>query len=178
MEQQNAVQAVQNGGGGGGGAGGNASGVGYLVPVNNGNIRLNFYLCPSRGMRGNGLSDYGYLQQNGAVLYGTPDGVSLEAVTNANGSSNTALVAHLGCNPRDYAIGPTPWYDCLQPFSGQSMADSQVPIGQYCTTFSSPHPGGNTVLFADGHVQTIDNQWLTANQSIWYWQNTTPIQFP
>ena len=27
------------------------------------------------------------------------------------------MVAHLGCNPQDYPIGPTPWYNCLQPFS-------------------------------------------------------------
>ena len=33
------------------------------------------------------------------------------------------------------------------------------------------------VLFADGHVQSIEHQWLTANQSIWNWQNTTPSQF-
>ena len=177
MEQQNAVIVV-SGGGGGGGGGGNANGGGSLIPVNNGNIRLNFYLCPSRGIRGNGLSDYGYLQQNGSVLYAAPAGVSLAQITNANGASATALVAHLCCNPQDYAIGPTSWYNCLQPFSGQSMADSQVPVGQYCTTFSSPHPGGNLVLFADGHVASINNQWLTANQSIWNWQNSTPLQFP
>ena len=64
--------AVQNGGSGGSDPTGGAGGTGSLIPVNNGNIRLNFYLCPSRGIRGNGLTDYGYLQQNGAVLYGAP----------------------------------------------------------------------------------------------------------
>ena len=102
----------------------------------------------------------------------------MTAITNANGSSNTVMVSHLGCNPQDYPNGPTPWYNCLQPFNAQSMQDSQVPPGQYCTTFSSPHPGGNVVLFADGHVQSLDNGWLTANPSVWNWQNTTPIQFP
>ena len=60
-------------------------------------------------------------------------------------------------------------------------ADMQVPQGQYgetLTFFSSPHPGGNVVLFADGHVQSLDNAWLTANQKVWFWQNTTLIQFP
>jgi prepilin-type N-terminal cleavage/methylation domain-containing protein/prepilin-type processing-associated H-X9-DG protein len=178
MEQQNVVQVVSNGSGGGFDPTGGAGGSGSLVAVNNGNIRINSYLDPSRGLRGNGLSDYGYLQQSYGVLYGTPTGVSLASITNGNGASNTAMVAILGCNPQDYAIGPTPWYNCLQPSSAQSMEDSQVPVGQYSTTFSSPHPGGNLVLFADGHVQLIDNQWLTANQSIWNWQNTTPIQFP
>ena len=127
MEQQNVVQAVKNGGGGGGGrACGNAGGIGSLVPVNNGNILLKFYLCPSRGVRGNGLSDYGYLQQNGAVLYSRRWAFPWRHITNANGASNTAMVAHLGCNPQDYPIGPTPWYNCAQPFSAQSMADNQV----------------------------------------------------
>jgi prepilin-type N-terminal cleavage/methylation domain-containing protein/prepilin-type processing-associated H-X9-DG protein len=178
MEQGNAVQAVMGGGGGGGGGPGNASGTGSLIPVNNGNVLLKFYLCPSRSIRGPGLTDYGYLQEDFAVLYGAPTGVSLTAVSNANGSANTVMVAHLGCNPQDYSVGPTPWYDCLQPFTGQSMDDRQVPPGLFCTVFSSPHPGGNLVLFADGHVQALDNGWLTANQNVWDWRNTTPIQFP
>ena len=165
---------------------GNAGGTGSLIAVNNGNILLKAYLCPSRGIRGDGLTDYGYLQQNWAVLYGAPLGVSLEAITNANGSSNTAMVAHLGCNPQDYPIGPTTWYNCLQPITAQSMEDIQVPAGVFLanqqagivTNFSSPHPGVNVVLFADGGVRAIDHSWITANPSIWNWQNTTPLQFP
>ena len=175
MEQQN---AVLTGTGGGGGGNGNASGTGSLVPVNNGNILLKCYLCPSRGIRGNGLSDYGYLQQDYAVLFGAPTGVSLTAITNANGSSNTVMVCHLACNPQDYSNGPTTWYNCLQPFTAQSMQDNQVPPGQPLLGFSSPHPGVNVVLFADGHVQSLDHGWLTANQSVWNWRNTTAIQSP
>ena len=111
-----------------------------------------YLLCPSRGIRGNGLSDYGYLQQDYAIFYSAPKGVSLLLISNANGASNTAMVAHLACNPSDYPIGPTPWYNCYQAFSAQSMQDSQVAVGQYSTTFSSPHPAGNVVLFADGSV--------------------------
>jgi prepilin-type N-terminal cleavage/methylation domain-containing protein len=177
VEQQNAVQVVNNGGGGGGGVG-NANGTGSLIPVNNGNIQLKLLLCPSRGIRGDGLTDYNYVEQNSAVLYGAPVGVSLTAITNANGASNTAMLTHLGCNPQDYPIGPTPWYDCMQPFSARSTPDTQVPPGQMDQFFSSPHPGVNLVLFADGHAQSIDHGWLTANQSIWNWQNTSPIQFP
>jgi prepilin-type processing-associated H-X9-DG protein len=179
MEGQTAVQL-----GGGGNASvaqqaGNASGAEGLTPINNGATLLVSYLCPSRGPRGNGLTDYGYLQQNGVVIYNAPLGVSAGKISNSNGCSKTALVSHIGCNPLDYAIGPTPWYNCLQPFSGQSVDDSEVPPGQYCTNFSSPHPGGNVVLFADGHVQFIDHDWLTANQAIWYWQNaTTTITLP
>jgi len=180
-EQQNAVQGVTGGGNGnqqGNGQNGNAGGTASLVPVNNGNVLLKFLLCPSRGIRGNGLTDYNYVQQSTAVLYGAPGGISLVCITNANGSSNTAMVAHLACNPQDYANGPTSWYNCIQPTNASSMSDSQVPPGLFDQTFSSPHAGGNLVLFADGHVQSIDHGWLTANQSIWNWQNTTPIQFP
>jgi prepilin-type N-terminal cleavage/methylation domain-containing protein/prepilin-type processing-associated H-X9-DG protein len=180
MDQQTAVKLAKNSGGlgtGGTDPTGGAGGTGSLIPVNNGNVPLASYLCPSRGIRGNGLTDYGYIQQNFAVLYGAPLGVSLGRITNANGSSNTVMVAHLGCNPHDYANGPTPWYNCLQPLVGLSMEDRQVVQGQYGTTLSSPHPAGNVVLFADGHVDSIGNDWLTANQSVWNWQNTSPIQW-
>ncbi len=180
-EEQNAVQAVTGGGNSnqqGNGQLGNAGGTASLVPVNNGNVLLKFLLCPSRGIRGNALTDYNYVQQSTAVLYGAPMGVSLGVITNANGSANTGMVAHLACNPHDYPIGPTPWYNCIQPLNASSMADSDVPQGLFDQTFGSPHPAGNLVLFADGHVQSLNNGWLTGHQSIWSWQNTTPIDFP
>src|SRR5207302_10749496 len=181
LEQQNAVRGVTNGGNGsreGKGQNGNAGGTGSLVPVNNGNVVLPFLLCPSRGIRGNGLTDYNYVQQSTAVLYGAPVGVSLARISNANGASHTSMVAHLACNPQDYASGPTSWYNCIQPTSCRSMPDDEVPIGLFDQAFSSPHPGLNLVLFADGSVQSLDHQWLTGNQSIWNWQNTTVISFP
>ncbi len=177
FEQQN-VQQAGTGGTGGYDPSGGAGGSGSLVPVNNGHVLLKLWLCPSRGIRGNGLADYNYVQLSTAVLYGAPTGVSLTQITNGNGSANTVMVAHLACNPVDYGVGPTAWYNCAQPLLTQSMSDSQVPPGLFDQTLSSPHPGGNVVLFADGHVQLIDNGWLTANPSVWNWQNTTPLQFP
>jgi prepilin-type N-terminal cleavage/methylation domain-containing protein/prepilin-type processing-associated H-X9-DG protein len=179
-EQQNVVQGASGGNSTlqGNGEQGNAGGTASLVPANRGKVLLKILLCPSRGIRGNGLTDYNYVQQSTAVLFGAPAGVSLTTITNANGASNTAMVTHLSCNPQDYPIGPSPWYDCIQPFSAQSVSDSQVPVGQFDQYFSSPHPGTNLVLFADGHVQGIENSWLTANQAIWNWQNNLPIQCP
>jgi prepilin-type processing-associated H-X9-DG protein len=139
---------------------------------------LKILLCPSRGVRGNGLSDYNYIQITGSVHYGAPVGVSLTSVTNANGAANTAAVGHNGCNPQDYANGPTTWYNCNQVQNSPSTPDSQFPPGQMSQFFSSPHPGANVVLFADGHVQGITHQWLTANPSVWDWRNPTPLQFP
>jgi prepilin-type N-terminal cleavage/methylation domain-containing protein/prepilin-type processing-associated H-X9-DG protein len=183
FEQQNVQQVVTSGGNAGnqgGGQNGNAGGTASLVPYNNGNVRINILLCPSRGIRGNGLADYNYLQQSYGVLYGAPSGVTLTAITNGKGSSNTAMVSHVGCNPSDYPIGPTPWYNCIQNLSAASMPDSRVPTGlaNQEVTFSSPHTGGNLVLFADGHVSFLSHEFLTANQSIWNWQDTTVVQFP
>jgi prepilin-type N-terminal cleavage/methylation domain-containing protein len=181
LEQQTAVQVVTSGGNGGAqgnGQNGNAGGTASLIPVNNGNILLPFWLCPTRGMRGDGLGDYNHVDQSTAVLFGAPLGVSLVVISTGNGASNTAMVTHLNCNPADYPVGPTPWYNCNIPTALQSTADTQVAIGQYCTALSSPHPGVNIVLFADGRVDAIDNAWLTANESIWNWQNNTPVQFP
>jgi prepilin-type processing-associated H-X9-DG protein len=179
IEQQNAEQAATNGAGGGGtDPGGGAGGAGSLVVVNNGALLLKLLLCPTRGIRGIGLGDFNYVQQDTSVIYGAPLGVSLEAITNANGAANTAAVAHNGCNPQDYPIGPSTWYNCDQSQGTQSVPDSQFPQGQMSQYFSSPHPGVNVVLFADGHVQSITHQWLMANQSVWNWQNTTPIEVP
>jgi prepilin-type N-terminal cleavage/methylation domain-containing protein/prepilin-type processing-associated H-X9-DG protein len=181
VEQQNEVQGAVSGGNGtlqGNGQAGNAGGTASLVPVNNGQVVLTLLLCPSRGIRGNGLTDYNYVQQTTAVLFGAPLGVSLTAISGANGTANTAMVGHLACNPQDYPNGPTSWYNCVQPLSAQSMEDRQVPPGIVDQTFSSPHPGVNMVLFADGHVQPVANAWLTANQNVWNWQNATPLQVP
>jgi prepilin-type processing-associated H-X9-DG protein len=57
------------------------------------------------------------------------------------------------------------------------MPDSRVPVGQMSQFFSSPHPSGNVVLFADGHVQSISHEWLTANPAVWNGQNRMPLQF-
>ena len=179
MELPGVVQ-YGNGGGAaqGGGAAGNADGSGVLIAVNNGNTVIKIFLCPSRGIRGQGLTDYGYVQQSYAALYGAPVGVSTLVISNSNGTTTTALVFHIGCGPQDYGIGPTPWYNCNQPFTTSSTPDREVAKGQYCTTFSSPHPGGNVVLFADGHVQSLSHAWMTANPSIWNWQNTSAIAPP
>ena len=176
LDQQNDVQAVTGVGGGGTDPTGGAGGTGSLVPVNNGNVLVPVFLCPSRGIRGAGLDDYNYLQVDGVVLYGAPLGVSLPLIT--NGSSNTIMVSHLACNPMDYASGPTHWYNCGQPFLSQSVPDSQVTVGQPNQYFSSPHPDGNIVLFADGHVRTLPHAWLTANPNVWMYRNDTELQFP
>jgi prepilin-type N-terminal cleavage/methylation domain-containing protein/prepilin-type processing-associated H-X9-DG protein len=179
---------------------------GVLTPVNAATDTLKIYLCPSRGIRPGmaspnapsapppygGISDYGYyvlvpwnVPAAQCILWSS-SGVDLAQITGANGASNTALLSHLGVNPVEYGYGPTTWYNCNNATSGTSMPDNQVPMGAYLTpnsynppVLSSPHPSGNLVLFADGHVQSITHDWLTQNQNqVWSWQNNTPIVLP
>jgi len=179
---------------------------GVLTPVNAATDTLKIFLCPSRGIRPGtaspyaptgtppygGLSDYGYYVlvpwnvPGAQCILWNPWGVNLAQLSNANGSSNTALLSHLGVTQMDYGYGPTTWFNCNNATSGTSVPDSQVPPGAYLSPnsysppdLSSPHPGVNVVLFADSHVQSIAHDWLTQNQNqVWSWRNATPIPPP
>ncbi len=190
IEQQNEVRNIN----------------GVLTPVNAATDTLKLFLCPSRGIRAGqaspnaasatppygGISDYGYYVlvpwdvAGAQCILWSPTGVGLSQISNANGSSNTALLSHLGVNPVEYGYGPTTWYNCNNATGGASVPDSQMPTGAYLSPnsysppdLSSPHPGVNLVLFADAHVQSITHAWLTQYQNqVWSWQNATPIQQP
>jgi len=190
VEQQNEVQLIN----------------GVLTPLNDATDTLPIFLCPSRGIRPGqdspnaptgtppfgGISDYGYyvlvpwnVPSAQCILWDVA-GVRLDLITAANGSSNTALLSHLGVNQMEYGYGPTTWFNCNNATSGASMPDAEVPLGAYLTpnsynpsNLSSPHSGGNLVLFADSHVQSIAHDWLTQNQNqVWSWMNDTPITLP
>ncbi len=139
-----------------------------------------------------GISDYGYYvlvpwNVSGAqCILWSPTPVGLAPISNMNGASNTAFISHLGVNPVEYGYGPTTWYNCNNATGGSSVPDSQFPKGAYLSPnsysppgLSSPHTGVNVVVFADGHVQAVGNDWLTANQNqVWSWMNPTPIALP
>jgi hypothetical protein len=181
------------------------SSTGVLTPVNNATDTIKLFLCPSRGIRSGqaspnnastgpfgGISDYGYyilLPANVAgqqcILWNPVSGVTLEQVSNASGTGATALLSHLGVNPAEYGYGPTTWYNCNNAQGGTSVRDNQFQTGAYLTPnsyfpqgLSSPHADVNLVLFADAHVQPVVNSWLTANQNVWSWENTTALQVP
>jgi prepilin-type N-terminal cleavage/methylation domain-containing protein len=190
VEQQNQVQLIN----------------GVLTPVNAATDTLKIFLCPSRGIRSGqaspnapaatppygGISDYGYYVlvpwnvPNAQCILWSASAVPVTQISNANGSSNTALLSHLGVNSTEYGCGPTTWYNCNNATSGVSVPDRQAPTGAYLSpnTFfppelSSPHSGVNVVLFADSHVQTIAHDWLTQNQNqVWSWMNTAPLSPP
>jgi prepilin-type N-terminal cleavage/methylation domain-containing protein len=176
---------------------------GVLTPVNAATDTLEIFLCPSRGIRAGqaspnaqgappygGISDYGYYLlvpwnvAGAQCILWNPSGVPVDQI--AGGSSNTALLTHLGVNPQEYTYGPTTWYNCNNATGGDSVPDNQVPLGAYLTPnsysppdLSSPHPDINLVLFADSHVQSVSHDWLTQNQNqVWSWKNTTIIPLP
>jgi prepilin-type N-terminal cleavage/methylation domain-containing protein len=180
---------------------------GVLTPVNAATDTLKLFICPSRGLRPGqaspnaptatppygGISDYGYYSLvswnvPGAqcILWNPVTGVKLVQISNANGSSNTALLSHLGVHPAEYGCGPTTWYNCNNATGGTSAPDGMVPLGAYLTPnsyfppeLSSPHGGVNLVTFADSHVQSINHGWLTQFQNqVWSWINPTPIPIP
>ena len=190
IEQQNQVQLID----------------GVLTPVNAATDSLKLFLCPTRGIRQGqaspnapgasppfgGISDYGYyvlvpwnIPGDQCILW-SPSPIPLVQISNANGTSNTALLSHLGVNPVEYGYGPTTWYNCNNATSGTSVPDSQFPLGAYLSPntyspgeLSSPHSGVNLVSFADGHVQSITHTWLTQYQNqVWSWMNATALQFP
>lgn len=190
IEQQNEVQLIN----------------GVLTPVNAATDTLKLFICPSRGLRPGqaspnapsgtppygGISDYGYYVlvpwdvPGAQCILWSPAPVGLAPISNANGSSNTAFLSHLGVNLQEYSYGPTTWYNCNNATSGTSVPDIQVPLGAYLSPnsysppdLSSPHPGVNLVAFADAHVQAITHDWLTQYQNqVWSWENTTPLQLP
>lgn len=148
-----------------------------------GSSQINLFLCPSRGARSGGWADYGYAQGPGApttqlvipILGNPQSGVPLALLTNATGASNTAMLSHLACNPQNYSSGPIQWSSNNGGLGGQgqSVPDTQAQPGN---GLSSPHPNVNVVLYADGHTETVTNQWLTANATIWPWQFIQPGQ--
>jgi prepilin-type N-terminal cleavage/methylation domain-containing protein len=191
IEQQNEVNLIN----------------GVLTPVNAATDTLKLFLCPSRGVRSGqaspnaptaigpygGISDYGYYVlvpwnvPGAQCILWSPSAVSMVQISNANGSSNTALLSHLGVNSMEYGYGPTTWYNCNNATGGTSVPDRQVPLGAYLMPNSynppelgSPHTGNiNLVLFADSHVQPITHDWLTQYQTqVWSWMNPTPLQLP
>jgi prepilin-type N-terminal cleavage/methylation domain-containing protein len=180
---------------------------GVLTHLHEATDSLKLFLCPSRGIRPGqaspnapgaplpygGISDYGYyvlvpwnIPGTQCILWNPAMGVDLVLISNANGTSNTALLSHLGVNPTEYGYGPTTWYNCNNATGGNSVPDSQVPLGAYLTPnsynppeLSSPHPYVNVVTFADSHIQAISHAWLTEYQNqVWSWMNPTPIELP
>jgi hypothetical protein len=118
------------------------------------------YRCP-RYPAEEGMTYYQALTGPQTVM-GNQGGLSLMAITNANGTSNTIVVVEAG--------DPVPW---TKP--DELQYDAQKPL----PAFGGPDRRDFLALFVDGHVQTIPA--TTPEQTIRCminWQNRQPFRLP
>lgn len=143
------------------------------------------FLCPTRRNPtiAPGKRDYGYAASNGAGTAGTsvldaPDGVTLNSITNMNGTPQTLLLSHLWLDPTHYNGGdPTDqgWAtkNNSRAFNNVAKPDADATgSNQY---IGGPHPNIIPSLFADAHVANMPYgfpQWA----QVWAWTNNKPIQ--
>jgi prepilin-type N-terminal cleavage/methylation domain-containing protein len=140
---------------------------------------IKIYTCPSRRTPTQPYRDYVYLSNPGAIFM-TQGGAALGIITNANGASNTALLAHIFLAPQSYGTVDSPWSTAGNTVqSSTQQQDSNQGGGS--GGFGGPHPNTDPTAFADGHVQNIAFVWANgsaAGQNMWNWQNTTPYTLP
>jgi prepilin-type N-terminal cleavage/methylation domain-containing protein/prepilin-type processing-associated H-X9-DG protein len=150
----------------------------------NASTGIKIYTCPSRRTPTQAWRDYiyynGTFSPAGQSVFGTTGGASLGTITNANGASNTAMLAHSFLKPSSYGTLDANWGHAPNSTTAgfQQAQDSNTGSAE----FGGPHPNTDPMLFADGHAQNIAFQWCTANataaQEMWNWQNTTPYTLP
>jgi prepilin-type processing-associated H-X9-DG protein len=119
-------------------------------------------------------------------------GVTLTAVSNNDGTSNTLLLAHKGLAPQFYEGGSPPaqdnprlttdvnWYEGSgwehhrDSTKGFHQDSNRTPNMQ--ELIGSPHPGAMPCLFADGSVRVLD--YLvdpTVGARLWAWNDRKPL---
>lgn len=165
---------------------------------------IKLFMCPDRRKPTAPYRDYVYVHDNkqvdSPILY-EKKGASLTVITNANGASNTALLAHIWMDPNTYANDKATWADKTHQVKSaankldaranannvdsprRSAAEDKTAIRPPAnvTGLGSPHKPGNPYLFADGHVRAIPYGWNKPKgiqNWIWNWKNANAIQFP
>ncbi len=159
---------------------------------------IKLFMCPDRHQPTAPYRDYVYVSVKTSILGNPNAGASLVAIVNANGASNTALLAHCWMDPDKYAADKATWADKTQSVpSAENKRDSRAsadgssqkapgstttaPPAAKSACLGSPHPKGNPYLFADGHVQSIPYGWNNpkgAQEWVWNWQNTNALNLP
>jgi prepilin-type processing-associated H-X9-DG protein len=142
---------------------------------------VKIFICPDRRQATAPWRDYVYVYDNklvdSPILY-TKDGAALGVITNANGTSNTAMLSHIWMDPKTYQNDKATWADKInQVKSAVNKPDMQA----NANGLGSPH-AANPFLFADGHVQNIPYDWSAKNDKarnwMWNWQNTNAFNLP
>jgi prepilin-type N-terminal cleavage/methylation domain-containing protein/prepilin-type processing-associated H-X9-DG protein len=148
---------------------------------------IKIYTCPSRRTPTQPWRDYVYyytssMPGGGPPVFYTTGGAELGIITNANGTSNTALLGHSFIEPKNYGTTNDGVWNTAPSYTqacSQYQDSNTPPSGG----LGGPHPNTDPMLFADGHVQNIAFQWCLGpgsgmSANFWSWQNTTPITLP
>jgi prepilin-type N-terminal cleavage/methylation domain-containing protein len=134
------------------------------------------FICPSRRNATSGWRDYFYYlvstSGGNSILY-TSGGANLAFITNANGASNTAMLAHNWMLPTSYSTDTLGWGTTPNSVSAATNVSDQTSSGT--GGLGGPHPNINPTLFGDGHVQGVPYGWGASNgmqSAVWNWNNT------
>jgi prepilin-type N-terminal cleavage/methylation domain-containing protein/prepilin-type processing-associated H-X9-DG protein len=151
------------------------------TPFQTGGGGIKVFLCPSRRnvVTGKGQRDYTWLSSTasgGSSIFDTNGGADATAITNNNGTSNTAFLSHVGMNPASYSTDTSLKYEST-PSSISAANAAQDTNSSTTSQLGSPHTGAMPTVFADGHVQNMPYsfaQWTV----IFNWANTQGVQLP
>jgi hypothetical protein len=147
---------------------------------------MKLYLCPSRRNISVGAKrDYGYAASgaNGgsgpSILDNAGTGVSLGIITNANGTSATAMLTHVWMSPANYQSGDPTDFGWGRKYNARTNATAPKMDTDHTgdtTHLGGPHIGSLPTLYADGHV---DNYHYVTPEfgEIWAWTGggNTPL---
>jgi prepilin-type N-terminal cleavage/methylation domain-containing protein/prepilin-type processing-associated H-X9-DG protein len=152
------------------------------TPFKGGGGGIKVFLCPSRRnvVTGKGQRDYTWLSSAGSTgtsIFDTNGGADATAITNNNGTSNTAFLSHVAMDPTKYSTDQSLKYETV-PSSVSTNNAAQDVNGVATTQLGAPHTGAMPTVFADGHVQNLPYTWLAANSKCFDWANTAGIQLP
>jgi prepilin-type N-terminal cleavage/methylation domain-containing protein len=146
-------------------------------PAANQGMAIKVFICPSRRTVtqcvGNGWRCYGFADQTNSIL-NTSGGATLGAITNANGTSKTALLSGICFDTATYPKGDGgTWYsgpNCM------STPTAQIDTaGAQSNCIGGPHPQVVPTAFGDGHVTTVPvsyGDWT----NIWNWKFNQPLK--
>jgi prepilin-type N-terminal cleavage/methylation domain-containing protein len=146
-------------------------------------IRL--YLCAGRRTTQSspGKRDFGYaLSPGNGSIFDVPGGITLTAVTSANGCGNTVMLSHLWMDPKTYFAGApggtdSGWFYQENSRTINNSAKEDKDITGSTSAMGSPHVNVTPSLFADGHIANVPYQYQQWAQ-IWAWNNTQPVTSP
>jgi prepilin-type N-terminal cleavage/methylation domain-containing protein/prepilin-type processing-associated H-X9-DG protein len=143
-------------------------------------------ICPSRrsfnAITNGGQTDYVYVTSaglsGGKAIFDTDGGGNLTPITNANGASKTAMLAHVWMDPKTYSTDKSHTMAGNKSNGVSSAACTPDTQGGGATQTGGPHPLAAPVLFADCHVQAIIYTWMNNKTEMWDWAGKGTFQLP